>query len=122
MRYALLAAVTLAAILPSGCDRKSQQPDTTPPVLSWVYPHDGDTVAAGVYELTVLATDDQQMKDVAFFNGPDLLGLIDTPQGDTYRVAVDCRADTGHVYQLRAYARDMALHQVESDVTVYIRR
>lgn len=121
MRYFLLAAVALAAILPSGCD-KSTQPYTVPPVIGWVYPHDGDAVDPGVYELTVLATDDQRMRDVAFFTGSDMLGLIHTPQGDTDRVAVDCRADTGHVYVLRAYARDWASNEVHSDITVYVRR
>src|SRR5512137_675045 len=107
MRYILAAAFALLSFLPASCDNAGT-PDTVPPEISWVYPADGDTVDPGVYTLTAVATDDRQMDFVAFFVGTEMLGLVSTAQADTYRVAVECFSDTGHVYELRAYAYDKA--------------
>ena len=121
MKFIFTTAFALLALVPAGCDNAGS-PDTVPPVISWVYPADGDTVDPGVYTLVAVATDDRRMRLAAFFVGYEMLGLIETPQADTYRVAVDCRADTGHVYRLRAYADDWAGNEAHSDITVYVRR
>ena len=118
---AAAAALALLSLFSAGCN-KTQLPDTVPPAISWISPHDGDTVDPGVYTLVTVATDDRQIDFVAFFMGTEMLGLVSTPQGDTYRVAVDCSADTSHVYLLRAYAYDRAHNGTSANVTVYVRR
>lgn len=121
MRFLLAAAFGLLALLPAGCD-SSGTPDTVAPEISWVYPHDGDTVSPGVYTLTAVATDDRAVDFVVFFVGSEMLGLVHTAQGDTYRVAVECFSDTGHVYQLRAFAYDKTPNGTCADAIVYVRR
>lgn len=121
MRFFLAAAFALLSLLPAGCD-KTQLPDTVPPVISWVSPHDGDTVDPGVYTLVTVATDDRRVRWVAFFVETEMLGTVSESQGDTYRLAVDCRADTASVYQLRAYARDYGDNETLAVVTIFVRR
>ena len=121
MRFILAVAFALLAFLPAGCDQNETQ-DTVPPAISWVSPHDGDTVAPGVYALAAVATDDRQVDFVTFFVGTEMLGLVRTAQADTYRVAVECFSDTGHVYELRAYAYDKAPNGTCATVIVYVRR
>ncbi len=121
MRFVLAVAFALLAFLPVGCD-KARPPDTEPPVISWVSPHDGDTVDPGIYTLVTVATDDRRMRWVAFFVETEMLGMVSESQGDTFRLAVDCRADTSRVNQLRAYARDDADNDTFAVVTIYVRR
>ena len=121
MRDLLAAAFALLAFLPTGC-ATSGTPDTVPPQIGWVYPHDGDTVDPGVYTLTAVATDDRRVDFVAFFVGTEMLGMVSTAQADTYRIAVECFSDTGHVYELRAFAYDMEPNGASANVTVYVRR
>ena len=120
MKFVSIVALVLLALLPTGCD--NQSPDTAPPVIGWVYPQDGDTVDPGVYTLVATATDDRRVDFVVFFVYTEMLGMVTTAQSDTYRVAVDCRADTGHVYRLRAFAYDEADKGTSADVTIYVRR
>jgi hypothetical protein len=120
VKLASVVAFILFALLPAGCD--NQLPDTVPPVVGWVYPQDGDTVDPGVYTLVATATDDRRVDFVVFFAYTEMLGMVTTVQSDTYRVAVDCRADTGHVYQLRAFAYDQAENGTYADVTIHVRR
>ena len=120
-RYVLVGAFALLAFLAAGCD-KTELPDVVPPVISWVSPHDGDTVPPGVYTLTAVATDDREMDFVVFFVGTEMLGLVSTAQADTYRVAVECFSDTGQVYELQAYAYDKVPNGTCATVTVYVRR
>jgi hypothetical protein len=120
MRFVLAVAFALLSFLPAGCDQGL--PDTVPPVISWVYPHDGDTVDPGIYTMVTVATDDRRMGFVVFFAGTEMLGMVRTAQADTYRVAVDCRADTGHLYRLRAFTYDYADNGTSADITVYVRR
>ena len=120
MKLIIAPLFALLAFLPAGCDQ--ELPDTVPPVISWVYPHDGDTVDPDVYTLVAVATDDRRMDFVAFFAYTEMLGMVTTAQADTYRVAVDCRTDTGHVYLLRAFAVDQAENETSANVTVYVRR
>ena len=120
MKLVIATAFALLALLPAGCDQGL--PDTMPPTISWVYPHDGDTVDAGVYTLVAVAADDRRMDFVVFFAYTEMLGMVTTAQADTYRVAVDCRTDTGHVYLLRAFACDQAENGTSANVTVYVRR
>jgi hypothetical protein len=120
MKSVSIIALALLALLPAGCDNRL--PDTVPPVISWVYPHDGDTVDPGVYTLVATATDDRQVDYVVFFAYTEMLGMVTTAQSDTYRVAVDCRADTGHAYRLRAFAYDQADNGTSADITIYVRR
>ena len=47
-------------------------------------------------------------------------GVTDTVELE--RGAVECFSDTGHVYQLRAYAYDNAPNGTSANVTVYVRR
>jgi hypothetical protein len=117
----IFAVLALLSLFSAGCD-KAQLPDTVPPAISWVSPHNGDSVAPGVYSLVTVATDDRQMDFVAFFVGDEMLGLVSTAKADTYRIAVDCSADTAHVYVLRAFAYDKASNGTSANVTVYIRR
>jgi hypothetical protein len=121
MKYLLLAALTTAALPSSGCDSESQ-PDTVPPVISWVYPHDGDTIDPGMYTLAARATDDREMDFVVFFAGAEMLGMVTTPEADTYRVAVECSSDTARVYVLRAFAYDKADNGTPASIIVYVRR
>ena len=69
-----------------------------------------------------MATDDRRMDFVAFFAYTEMLGLVRTARADTYRVAVECFSDTGHVYLLRAFAYDKADNGTSSNITVYVRR
>ena len=121
MRYVSVLGLLAMVVLVAGCDN-SNTSDTVPPQISWVYPHDGDTVSPGVYTLTAVATDDQQMDFVVFFAYNEMLGLVRTAQADTYRVAVDCTSDTSHVYLLRAFAYDKADNGTSANVTIYVRR
>jgi hypothetical protein len=75
-----------------------------------------------VCTLAARATDDHEMDFVVFFAGPEMLGMVTTPQADTYRVAVECLSDTGQVYLLRAFAYDKADNGASTDITVYVRR
>jgi len=90
--------------------------------MGWVHPHDGDTVAPSICTMVAVATDDRQMDFVVFFAGPEMPGMVTTAQADPYRVAVDCRADTGHVYRPRAFAHNQADNGTSTDITVYVRR
>jgi hypothetical protein len=93
-----------------------------PPTIGWVYPHNGDTVDPGVYTIATVATDDRRMRWVAYFIETEMLGLVSQSQADTYRLAIDCRADTGHAYQLRAFAYDETYNGTFAAVSVYVRR
>ena len=75
MKFIFTAACTLLALVPAGCD-DAGSPDTVPPVISWVYPADGDTVDPGVYTLAAVATDDHQVDFVAFLVCPRIAGLF----------------------------------------------
>jgi hypothetical protein len=121
MRFLLAVAFASLAFLSAGCD-KAGQPDTVMPTVRWVSPHDGDTVDPGVYTMVTVATDDRKLRWVAFFVETEMLGMVSQSQGDTYRLAVDCRADTEHVYQLRAYARDYGDNETLAVVTIFVRR
>lgn len=76
----------------------------------------------GVYTLVAVAADDRRMDFVVFFAYTEMLGMVTTAQADTYRVAVDCRTDTGHVYLLRAFAYDAAENGTSADIRVHVRR
>lgn len=121
MRFIFAVAFALLALLPAGCDNAGP-PDTVPPVLSWVHPQEGDTVDPGVHTMVTVATDDRRMRWVVFFIDAEMLGMVSRSQADTYRLAVDCRADTGYAYQLRAFAYDYAYNGTFAAVSVYVRR
>jgi hypothetical protein len=120
MKPVIAAAFALLALLPAACDQGL--PDTVPPTIGWVYPHDGDTVNPDVYTIATVATDDRRMRWVAYFIETEMLGLVSQSQADTYRLAIDCRADTGHAYQFRAFAYDEAYNGTFAAVSVYVRR
>jgi len=113
-----LAAVVLLALLPVGCE----EPDTSYPTVRWVYPADGDTVDPGVHELVTVATDDREVRRVFFFVYSEMLGIVDRLDSDTFRLKVDCIADTLPVYRLFASAEDFGGNMTQEDVTVYVRR
>lgn len=115
----LSAAALLLLLLPAACDTT---PDTTPPEVSWVYPADGDTFDPGIYTISVVATDNRQMRRVSFWIEEEMLGIIDRPRGDTYCLGLDCRADTHHTYPLRAIASDRQGYHAFAYVTVHVRR
>jgi hypothetical protein len=120
MRIATAVAFALLVLLPVGCDQSP--PDSVPPTISWAYPHDGDTVDPGVYIIAAVATDDRGVDFVVFFVGNEMLGMVRNPQADTYKVAVDCSADTSSVYLLRAFVYDKADNGTSADITVHVRR
>ncbi|GEM_PF-2266304 len=120
-RCALAVVFALLAFLPAGCDNAGP-PDTVPPVLSWAHPQEGDTVDPGVYTIATVATDDRRMRWVVYFIEAEMLGMVSKSEADTYRLTIDCRADTGHAHQLRAFAYDEAYNGTFAAVSVYVRR
>jgi len=116
----LLALVALAmlALLPVGC----KEPDTSYPTVRWVRPQDGDTIDPGIHELVTVATDDREVSRVFFFVYTEMLGIVDQRTGDTFRLKVDCIADTLATYQLFASAEDRGDNMTQASVTVHVRR
>jgi len=89
MRYTLLGAVLLTAMVVASCQGPtgvpgddSQLTDSLPPTIEWVSPEAGVTVSSEVM-LSVRAHDDQQVYRVAFFiAGFEFAGsLTDSAQG-----------------------------------------
>ncbi len=114
-----LAALIALAVLPVGC---KEPPDTVYPEIYWVQPQDGDTIDPGVHELAVVATDDQEARRVFFFVYTEMLGIVSQRSGDTFRLRVDCIADTLPFYRLYASVEDAGENMTQAAVTVYVRR
>jgi hypothetical protein len=116
----LLGAVTALLVL-AGCESKPAS-DTEKPVVKFIQPMDGDTFDSGVYLMKAFATDNRSVDLVAFWTKGEMLGLIEHEDSDTYRLGIDARSDTGHVYELFVEADDEANNRAWDSVTVHIRR
>jgi hypothetical protein len=94
-------------------------PDTSPPQVSWLDPLDGQNLA-GTVTLRVRALDNQSVEEVRFFAGGQLLG-VGTLVGSVYTFTVDTTVFDDGPLSLKAVARDASYNQGQAEIQVQVR-
>lgn len=89
------------------------------PVIRFLSPANGDTVRAGTFEVSAIATDNAGMKRVSFWRDSTLLGFDEFPIGDTWSVQVDGRTGFLGSRLLATNALDQADNQSFDTVRVF---
>jgi hypothetical protein len=93
--------------------------DHTPPEVHCFSPAYGDTLQAGIFTMTALATDDAGMERVTFWRDSTLLGFTDHHAGDTWSLVVDGRTGFLGTRLLGANAVDLAHNQASDTIRVF---
>lgn len=107
----------LLLLLAAGCQ---EPPDEhVPPVVRFLSPANGDTLQAGMFEASAIATDSAGMKRVSFWRDSTILGFDEYPIGDTWSVRVDGRTGFLGSRRLAANAIDQADNQGFDTVRVF---
>uniref|UniRef100_UPI00307EE82D Ig-like domain-containing protein n=1 Tax=Thermus sp. TaxID=275 RepID=UPI00307EE82D len=94
-------------------------PDASPPQVSWLDPLDGQSVA-GTITLRVRALDNQSVEEVRFFAGGQLLG-IGTLVGSVYTFSLDTTGFDDGPLSLKAVAHDASGNRGEEEIQVQVR-
>ena len=118
----MLRTTLAALLLMAACDSPPTTNDTVKPVIRFVNPQDGDTLEPGAYVLVAVATDDQEMRNVVFWQDSTMLGWVRPLGTDTFRCGWDNRDDTARAYWLEAEALDRARNDTCQVIRVYVRR
>ena len=107
----LAALAALVALV--GCTAE----DTTSPVVNIVFPADGASLGAGAITIKVLATDNEAVAKVEFFDGTTKIGEDGTGTADTFDVSWTA---TAGAHTLRALASDDAGNDAEDEIDVTV--
>jgi hypothetical protein len=117
LRTALAALLVLAA-----CESPQPSTDIVKPVVHFVNVQDGDTLEPGAYVLVAVATDNDAMRNVVFWQDSTMLGWVRPLGTDTFRCGWDNRDDTARAYWLEAEALDRARNDTCQVIRVHVRR
>lgn len=118
----MLRTALAALLLMAACDSPHPSNDTKKPTVHFVGLENGDTLDPGAYVLVAVATDDQQMRNVVFWQDSTMLGWVRPLGSDTFRCGWDNRDDTVRAYWLEAEALDLARNDTFQLIRVYVRR
>jgi hypothetical protein len=114
MRKVLALAVVAGLLLVAACDQGGK------PTVTIVYPSNGATIGFGGTIIKAIATDDNGVTKVEFFDGSSSIGVDDTPTaaGDTFSVSWSGGAAGSHTLKAVATNDDGKTAEHSISVTV----
>src|SRR5262249_47014322 len=97
----------------------NQGPDTVPPEISFITPHDGDTVASG-FHIEFNATDDRSLASVTLYMDNGQIGGAGNPP---YAFDVPPGLIPAGVHKIKGLAKDAAGNQTfSSEISVTVKK
>ncbi len=111
MRQTLYAALAAAIVLLAGC------PGPTGPDVEIVFPANGATIGVGVVKIKAVATDDDGVTMVEFYDGSTMVGTDSVGTADTFDVNWTTTAGS---HTLKAKAYNAAGDKSEDQITVTV--
>jgi hypothetical protein len=113
MKRYLALALCAGVLVFAACDLIS----SAKPTVTFVYPANGATIGVGIITIKVVATDDNGVADVEFFDGTTSIGTDDSATADTFTMAW---TSTAGAHTLKAVATNDDGKTGEKSITVTV--